>query len=591
MRLQPAVLASILLFSCGSDPDPKNNAKDPMMEPSPMIVGPEGGTISFDRITVEIPSGALTATVAITVAATDRPLEGIGPWYELGPAGIVFELPVRVSIALLDGELATGELPVMSKYISHPAYEGSGEASGYLVLESSFDEGTRRVTGETIGFSRIGVRIVPPSCPEISPPIITESSWDPCTRRITFGWESESPVFVEFGYRQGYGQPVRWVWGWNTTLRSHRVELPVPVAPPGPGQSAYTFVYKMHAVYNCSGTNLLSGDVVAEVPAYEILPPDPPTDLSATRSRDDRISISWRRPRAPESQEDGYQLSRSPGWSTAGLRDVGDVTTYDDLDDLTAGTAYVYYVRAYHSSCGFTRYSRWLQGSTSGSISAPAPVGAVTATALSSGAVRIEWSLVESAAEYVVRRTGGDGSFSDVILQHPATSYEDITVEPGTTYTYSVNGVNAAGAGGEASATVTTPEVMMGEATCGDLKLSVTPVQQTMRVQPDNCAPSCPPDAVFEIHVERLNGVTSDVQLFARGDAWQLIEFYLGTLGSTLLTGGVPMETSSLTIRAPAYALAGEVLPATWNLEIAAAYRDDSRPMACVVPVQLVIEP
>jgi hypothetical protein len=64
--------------------------------PGPAVVGPDGGVVrSADgRLTMNVPRGALTADVRITIGRTET---GDAVCYELGPGGTDFRVPVQVS--------------------------------------------------------------------------------------------------------------------------------------------------------------------------------------------------------------------------------------------------------------------------------------------------------------------------------------------------------------------------------------------------------------------------------------------------------------------------------------------------------------
>lgn len=62
-------------------------------------VGPEGGVVVSEdgRLTIDIPEGALTETVEITIEQVeDEPGRALGPAYRVEPVGLVFETPVEV---------------------------------------------------------------------------------------------------------------------------------------------------------------------------------------------------------------------------------------------------------------------------------------------------------------------------------------------------------------------------------------------------------------------------------------------------------------------------------------------------------------
>lgn len=589
----------MMITACSGAPDRTSPpAKAPAdLAPLSEVVGPDGATLTFDQLTVDIPPGALSATVTVTIEAEDRPSssDAFGPWYELGPTGIVFDRPVTLTLALDEADVPAGEPPVIAKYLAHPAYESNAQESTYLLLETTYD-GAGTLTAETIGFSHVG-GYIGVACLPARPPVIKTASYDSCDRDIILEWDAEAPTFIEFGYRQQpLGTPVTWAWGWTAPATTDRLVIPAPVLVPGPNQPAYTFVAKLHTVYACSNT--VSGDVVAEIPGIEIVGPDAPESVSATAISASEISVRWRDPSAIESQEDGYEISRAPSWASGPqTRDAGLALRYDDTDDVQSGVGYTYYVRAYRQVCGRRYLSGWATGSTNGRVPSPPPATSLTAQ-LVAGAVQLDWALASGATEYVLSRTGG-AAFADVVLQHPTTTYADTSVEPDTTYVYTLTPRNAAGDGPPASATLTTPVPAAGENVCGNLRVRVSPVMQTMQVQPEGCIAGvdCPPNAVFDVEVERLNGATGEINLRtsnADGPSWPYVELALGAFsggGLFVTLTGTGAETATLEVRAPEYAVQadGRPLPLVWNIAVLAAFSGD--PMECAVPMSLTVTP
>lgn len=62
----------------------------------PAVVGPEGGVVRSEdgRLTMAVPRGALTSDVQITIGRTDASGDLC---YELGPGGLDFRVPVKVT--------------------------------------------------------------------------------------------------------------------------------------------------------------------------------------------------------------------------------------------------------------------------------------------------------------------------------------------------------------------------------------------------------------------------------------------------------------------------------------------------------------
>ena len=62
-------------------------------------IGPRGGVVASDdeRVTLEVPGGALSDTVAIRIVETDNlPEHAIGPAYSIEPFGLGFSAPAEL---------------------------------------------------------------------------------------------------------------------------------------------------------------------------------------------------------------------------------------------------------------------------------------------------------------------------------------------------------------------------------------------------------------------------------------------------------------------------------------------------------------
>src|SRR5450432_406982 len=88
--------------SCGS---PAASSGQPVVR---QVIGPSGGTASTanGRLKVQVPVGALKANVAITIQQLASSSSGaIGPVYEVGPTGTVFQSPVTLSFKYTAADL------------------------------------------------------------------------------------------------------------------------------------------------------------------------------------------------------------------------------------------------------------------------------------------------------------------------------------------------------------------------------------------------------------------------------------------------------------------------------------------------------
>ncbi len=63
-------------------------------------VGPEGGSLNFDELTLTVPAGALASRVTLSARHCPTPTArgAFGSWFEIAPSGLVFEKPIQIVI-------------------------------------------------------------------------------------------------------------------------------------------------------------------------------------------------------------------------------------------------------------------------------------------------------------------------------------------------------------------------------------------------------------------------------------------------------------------------------------------------------------
>lgn len=108
-RLNATVTLILLMFSLGC------SGGDGPVEPPPVDdgvqIGASGGTATFlnGAVVLEVPAGAVSNNVSITVDPISNPLDDdhllAGTAYEFGPNGTVFAVPVRLTLAFDPGTL------------------------------------------------------------------------------------------------------------------------------------------------------------------------------------------------------------------------------------------------------------------------------------------------------------------------------------------------------------------------------------------------------------------------------------------------------------------------------------------------------
>jgi hypothetical protein len=176
--------------------------------------------------------------------------------------------------------------------------------------------------------------------------------------------------------------------------------------------------------------------------------PTTPGFVTAAALSSSRVQLTWT-PSTEAGQTISYSIKRNGLILATGVTG----TTFVD-SNVSPGTLYTYTVTAVDSSLQTSA------AGTSNKIATPTPPGSVTAVATSAGSVQLNWSPSSETGgtidSYQILRNDGV-SLGPV---SGATTYTDGSVQPGTTYTYSVTAVDGTG-GSSTSANsnpVTTPQ-------------------------------------------------------------------------------------------------------------------------------------
>lgn len=151
-----AILAVALAWSgCGGLATGESAKKE-------VTIGPAGGPVRLDTLTLTIPEGALTEDVTIVVKkVSEHPAGNVGPVYLVEAAGldgpVVFLQPVVLSLAVPQDKLADGVEPADLRlaWVHEEGWEILGESK--VVVEEM------RVTGQTLHLSLWGV-VVQEAC-------------------------------------------------------------------------------------------------------------------------------------------------------------------------------------------------------------------------------------------------------------------------------------------------------------------------------------------------------------------------------------------------------------------------------------------
>jgi thermitase len=182
-----------------------------------------------------------------------------------------------------------------------------------------------------------------------------------------------------------------------------------------------------------------------EEPPTEPGAPTAPANLTASAGTQ-RITLSW----AAVSSATSYVVKRSTTRGGPYNTIAADLTstTYEDVNNLVAGTAY-YYVVAAVNAVGTSPDSN--EGSATLLAPAPAAPTGVTASAgkaqVNGNAVAaLSWTASSGATSYKVKRsTSASGPFTVVASGLSTAAYNDTVAANGTTYYYVVSAVNSGG--------------------------------------------------------------------------------------------------------------------------------------------------
>ena len=200
----------------------------------------------------------------------------------------------------------------------------------------------------------------------------------------------------------------------------------------------------------------LTASIGLAAPAHAAPPAsEPPTGLRVAAATTSTVSLAW----DPANGATSYQVLRGTPGTPLSTIATPTATTYLDTG-LLAGTTYVYAVKA-------VRKAKVSPASATVTVTTvPSPPTGVTALVVLPHAVTISWTEANGAESYDIwRATDGGAPVKLGTYQvpvgggaSPALDWEDTTVSPSTTYTYTVRAVNASGTSAPSSpATVTTP--------------------------------------------------------------------------------------------------------------------------------------
>ncbi len=214
--------------------------------------------------------------------------------------------------------------------------------------------------------------------------------------------------------------------------------------------AATVYLLRVRAL-NAAGAGTPSGAVQAMTAAAPLLRPGRVAGLTATAAGD-QVQLRWQAPTTGGPVE-GYRVWRRTGPAGTWILHVPDtgetVTQWRDQRGLTPATVYGYAVQAYHATATGDR-SAPVTVTTAGP---PAAVGAGTVR-LAGGQVTLTWEVPATDGgrpilHYRVRRRLASRNQAYIVYaaQAPDTTYTETAPTVDGTWYYSVQAVNALGAG------------------------------------------------------------------------------------------------------------------------------------------------
>jgi chitodextrinase len=195
-------------------------------------------------------------------------------------------------------------------------------------------------------------------------------------------------------------------------------------------------------------TDMANPVVPATTPDTE--PPSAPGTLTGSAVSGGEIDLSWGAA-SDNVRVTGYRLERCQGVGCSGFALIASPsgTSYNNLG-LTAGTSYSYRVRATDAAGNLGPYSNVFTITTPPpDIQPPSAPGTLTGSAVSGSEIDLSWGAASDnvgVTGYRVERCQGSGCSGFALIASPSgTSYNNLGLTAGTTYSYRVRATDAAG--------------------------------------------------------------------------------------------------------------------------------------------------
>ena len=307
------------------------------------------------------------------------------------------------------------------------------------------------------------------TAPDTTPPTAPTglSATAVSTSQINLGWTASTDNVGVTGYRLERCQGA-------SCSNFAQIATPAGTTFSDTGRAASTaYRYRVRAVDAAGNLSGYSNIATATTQAADTTAPSAPTGLAATAVSSTQINLTWTASTDNVGVAD-YRVQRCQGTGCTSWAQVAAPTT-DSFNDTgrTASTVYRYRVRARDAAGNLSGFSNIATATTPATpdTTPPSTVSGLSAGAVSGSQINLSWTAATDnvgVTGYRVERCAGAGcsNFAQV-LTPTGTSVSDPGLAAGTSYSYRVRAVDAAGnLGGYsnvASATTTAPDTHAAE--------------------------------------------------------------------------------------------------------------------------------
>jgi chitodextrinase len=215
-----------------------------------------------------------------------------------------------------------------------------------------------------------------------------------------------------------------------------------------------TYSYTVEAIDADGNASGQSASASATTATIDTTAPSTPTGLAASAVSSSQINLSWTAS-TDNVAVTGYRIRRGG----ALLVTLGNVTTYQNTG-LAPSTTYAYTVQAFDAAGNSSAQSTAASATTQATLDTTPPTipGGLTASAVSSTQINLSWSASTDDVAVTGYRVYRGGTLLSTVPGN-VTAFQNTGLTPSTTYSYTVDAVDAAGnaSGQTSAASATTP--------------------------------------------------------------------------------------------------------------------------------------